>query len=115
MSGSSNQPTDFRRPMILVLSIVLLATFAYFSLKEGQRGEHKMLTNAAGRIGLVMAGLWIAWPSLLRPINWLPPGIAVLGVIAIGVIAARPTLAIVAIPLVGTALFITTIVRSIKP
>ncbi len=74
-----------------------------------------MLANAAGRVGLVMAGLWIAWPSLLRPINWLPPGIAVLGVIAIGVIAARPNLAIVAMPMVGAALFLTTIVRSLKP
>ena len=80
MSGSSNQPTDFRRPMILVFSIVLLTTFAVIFWNEGQRGEHKMLANAAGRVGLVMAGLWIAWPSLLRPINWLPPGIAVLGV-----------------------------------
>ncbi|MGI9466252.1 MAG: hypothetical protein ACR2OA_03925 [Rubripirellula sp.] len=74
-----------------------------------------MLANAAGRVGLVMAGLWIAWPSLLRPINWLPPGIAVLGVIALGVIAARPVLAIAAIPLVGAALFVTTIIRSLKP
>lgn len=74
-----------------------------------------MLANAAGRVGLVMGGLWIAWPSLLRPINWLPPGIAVAGVIALGVIAARPNLAIVAIPLVGTALFVTTIIRGLKP
>lgn len=115
MSGSSNQPTDFRRPMILVFAIVLLTTFAVIFWNEGQRGEHKMLANAAGRVGLVMGGLWIAWPSLLRPINWLPPGIAVLGVIAIGVIAARPVLAVAAIPLVGAALFVTTIVRSLKP
>lgn len=74
-----------------------------------------MLANGAGRVGLVMGGLWIAWPSLLRPINWLPPGIAVACVIALGVIAARPALALVAIPLVGTALFVTTIVRSFKP
>ena len=79
--------------MILVLALVLLTTFAVIFWNEGQRGEHKMLANAAGRVGLVMAGLWIAWPSLLRPINWLPPGIAVLGVIALGVIAARPALA----------------------
>ncbi|MAI72518.1 MAG: hypothetical protein CMM01_16650 [Rhodopirellula sp.] len=115
MSSSPNHPTDFRRPMILVLSIVLLTTFAAICWNEGQRGEHKMLANGAGRVGLVMGGLWIAWPSLLRPINWLPPGIAVACVIALGVIAARPALALVAIPLVGTALFVTTIVRSFKP
>ena len=100
--------------MILVLALVLLTTFAVIFWNEGQRGEHKMLANAAGRVGLVMAGLWMAWPSLLRPINWLPPGIAVLGVIALGVIAARPALAIGAIPLVGAALLLTTIIRSLK-
>lgn len=101
--------------MILVISIILLTTFVVIVWNEGQRGEHKMLANAAGRVGLVMGGLWIAWPSLLRPINWLPPGIAVAGVIAIGVIAARPALALVAIPAIGTLLFVTTIARSLKP
>lgn len=114
MSGSSNAPTDFRRPMILVCAIVLLTTYAVIVWYEGQRGGYKMLANATGRVGLVMAALWIAWPNLRRPINWLPPGIAVAGVIAIGVIAARPALAIVAIPAVGTLLALATVVRGLK-
>jgi len=114
MPSSSNHPTDYRRLMILVCSIVLLATYAVIVFKEGQRGEHKMLANGAGRVGLVMGVLWMAWPNLRRPINWLPPGIAVAGVIAIGMVAARPALAFVAIPAVGTLLVVTTIVRSLK-
>lgn len=100
--------------MILVCAIVLLTTYAVIVWYEGQRGGYKMLANATGRVGLVMAALWIAWPNLRRPINWLPPGIAVAGVIAIGVIAARPALAIVAIPAVGTLLALATVVRGLK-
>ena len=115
MPKSTNESTDYRRLMILVCSIVLLTVYAIIVLQEGQTGDYKMLANACGRIGLVMGVLWIAWPNLQRPINWLPPGIAVAGVIAIGMIAARPHLALVAVPALGTLLAITTIIRRLKP
>ena len=114
MSTSPKHPNDYRRTMILLLSILLLAIFGIMIWYGGRQGSYKMLANATGRIGLVLAALWIAWPSLQRPIRWLPPSIAVAGVIALGVVAAQPRLVLVAVPALCTLLALTTFVRSMK-
>ena len=114
MSTAPKDPNDYHRPMILVCSILLLTCFGVLTWYDGQGGSYKMLANATGRVGLVLAALWIAWPTLQRPIRWLPPGIAVAGVIGIGVIAAQPRLVVVAVPALCTLLALATIVRSLK-
>ncbi|MGI9474952.1 MAG: hypothetical protein ACR2NZ_25700 [Rubripirellula sp.] len=114
MSTEPERPRDYRRTMVLVISIVLLVTFAVVSWRFGNQGSAKFVAAATGRIGLVMAALWLAWPSLRRPASWLPPGFAVIGVVALAVLAAQPRLIVVAIPALGTLLALATVVRSIK-
>ncbi len=63
------------------------------------------------RIGLVFGAIWFAWDSLRRPARWLPPGLAVLGVIALAVVAAQPKLILVALPLFGVVAVLTSVLR----
>ena len=114
MPSKSEMPRDYRRTMVLVISIVLLVTFVVVTWKYKNQGSAKFIAAATGRIGLVMGALWLAWPSLRRPASWLPPGFAVIGVIALGVLAAQPRLIVVAIPVLGTLLALATVIRSIK-
>lgn len=74
-----------------------------------------MVAAATGRIGLVLGALWMAWPSLLRPASWLPPGFAVLGVFVLAVLAAHPRLIVVLLPAFGGLLVFATVVRAMRP
>lgn len=100
--------------LVLIIAIGLLATCAVVTWKYGSQGSAKFVAAATGRVGLVMGALWLAWPSLRRPASWLPPGFAVIGVVALGVLAAQPRLIIVAIPALGTLLALATFIRAIK-
>ena len=114
MNVSPENTSDYRRTLVLVLAIGLLLIYVFVSWRYEQSGSAKFAAAATGRIGLVMAALWLAWPSLQRPAKWLPPGIAVLGVVMLAVLAAQPRLIIVAIPAFGGLLALATFVRSIK-
>jgi len=54
------------------------------------------------RLSLVLGALWLAWPSIRRPAQWLPPGIATIVLVAIGACAVQPRLAFALIPLAGS-------------
>lgn len=54
------------------------------------------------RLALVLAALWIAWPTVRRPAMWLPPGVAAVAVIALGACVVQPRLAIAIFPALGT-------------
>lgn len=114
MSNPPERPQDHRRVLVLVIAIVLLLTYGVVSWRFGNQGSAKFVAAATGRIGLVMGALWLAWPSLRRPASWLPPGFAVIGVVALAVLAAQPRLIIVAIPALGALLALATVVRTIK-
>jgi hypothetical protein len=105
---------DIRRILVLILAIGLLATSALLTFRFGQEGSARFAAAASGRIGLVLGALWLAWPSLQRPSQWLPPGIAVACVVALVVLAAQPRLIVVAIPALGALLALAAVVRSIK-
>lgn len=110
---NSNDSLDPRRALVLALSITLLVG----SLAAGWYGEGgsgNFATSAMGRIGLVLGALWLAWPSLQRPARWLPPGIAVAIVVALGVLAAQPRLIVVAIPAITGLFAVSVIVRSLR-
>jgi hypothetical protein len=113
-----NQPhrntPDIRRIMVLILAIGLLVTCGFLKLRSGPEGWARLAEAASGRIGLVLGALWLAWPSLQRPSQWLPPGIAVACVVALVVLAAQPRLIVVAIPALGALLALAAVVRSIK-
>jgi drug/metabolite transporter superfamily protein YnfA len=98
MSIERGDRNDGRRIAVGAIAVVLLITSALMTFWPGQAGSANFVASASGRIGLVLAALWLAWPSLARPASWLPPGVAVLCVIALVVIATRPQLIVVAIP-----------------
>ncbi len=111
-----NEPrsTDYRRILVLVTAIALLASYAVISWGIGASGSAEFAASATGRMGLMMMALWLAWPSLRRPASWLPPGFAVAGVVALAVLAARPRLIVVAVPAFGVLLALTTFIRAIR-
>ncbi len=109
----SDQPTDHRRTLVAIMAVVLLSgSVAFWWFGEG--GSGTFATAAMGRIGLVLVALWLAWPSLRRPARWLPPGMAVAGVITLAVLAAQPKLMVVVIPAFFGLLTLATIVRVFK-
>lgn len=105
---------DYRRLLVLVVAIGMLATCGFLQWRFGQDGSAKFAAAATGRIGLVLAALWLAWPSLRRPASWLPPGFAIICVVALMVLAAQPRLIIVAIPALGGLLALATVIRTLK-
>jgi hypothetical protein len=114
MNGSQRKPADPRRQLVMIVTIVLLLVSGALSMQFGQTGSARFVATATGRVGLLMAALWLAWPSLRRPASWLPPGFAFLGVIVLAVLAAQPRLIVVAIPAFGTLLALATVLRSFK-
>ena len=114
MSTEGGHSSDVRRHLILALAIGLGVASGMLSWKYGQAGSAKFAAAACGRIALTMAALWLAWPSLRRPAQWLPPGMAVAGVILLAVLAAQPRLVIVAIPAFGLLLALATVIRMSK-
>jgi hypothetical protein len=107
-------PIDYRRAVVGGISALLLIISGY--LKYAGRSS-EFLNGPVGRIGIFMAVLFIAWPSLRRPMSWLPPGIA--GIILIGmmVLAARPRLVTVILPVLAiltTAGFIARIFKKVN-
>ncbi|MCO8120286.1 hypothetical protein NHH03_00960 [Stieleria sp. TO1_6] len=114
MSGSDPfNVSDIRRLMALLLSItMLLLSLAAWWFMSGSSGQ--FAAAACGRIGIVMAALWLAWPSLKRPAKWLPASAPVIGVIALIVIAAQPRLILPAIPIVGGLITLSALARSFR-
>ena len=109
----SEQSFDIRRTLVLVIALVMLAGW-FFAPDASDGNSGKFAGEAMGRIGLVMGALWIAWPSIRRPAQWLPPGMAVGGVVLLGLLAARPTLIAVAIPAVGGLITVAALARMFK-
>ncbi len=106
---------DYRRSLLLVLSIVLLSICGWLLWRYENTGTVKFVAAAAGRIGLVLAALWLAWPTLKRPASWLPPGFAVLGIVLLAILAAQPRSIIVMLPAFGALLALASVVRAMRP
>ena len=110
----ANEVGDSRRTLVLILAVALLLGGASAWWWGGEQGTATFAAAAMGRIGLVMAALLLAWPSLQRPARWLPPGVAVLGVVALGVLAASPRLVIVVVPALSVLIALAAIVRGMR-
>lgn len=108
-----DSPPDYRRLMVLLLGI-LFGACSFAAWWWGAGGSGNFATGAMGRIGLVFVALWLAWPSLQRPASWLPPGMAVGCVVLLAVLAARPRLVMVAVPVFLGLLTLSAIVRTIN-
>ena len=106
--------TDPRRVIVLVLAVVLLVTCGFVTFGHEPSGSTKFLAAATGRIGLVLSALWLAWPSLRRPAQWLPPGFAFLGILMLCVLAAQPRMIFVLVPAFGGLMVLATVVRTLN-
>lgn len=110
----SGAASRLRRRLVLIIAIVLLSVSAGVSWWFGDDSTARFAASGTGRIGLVMAALWLAWPSLRRPAAWLPPGIAVGVVIALAVVAFQPRLIVVVVPAVGLLFTLAAAVRAMR-
>ncbi|OYP34610.1 hypothetical protein CGZ80_14180 [Rhodopirellula sp. MGV] len=88
---------------------VALLSYLFYDTSSGT-----FFSAAFGRVGLVLAALWLAWPSLKKPAKWLPASVPVIGVCAIIVIAAQPRLLIPAIPMVGALITLSTVISAFR-
>lgn len=111
--NESDASSDIRRHLVLLVA-VLMGCASLASWWWGQGGSANFAAGATGRIGLVLGAIWLAWPSLKRPARWLPPGMAVLGVLLIAMLAAQPRLVAVAVPVFALLFAVATVVRSIN-
>ncbi|QDS92297.1 hypothetical protein FF011L_10390 [Roseimaritima multifibrata] len=104
--------TGWRRPLILVLSIVLLAVGAFVRATTDESSGHwNFGTGTLLRLGLTFGALWLAWPSLQRPASWLPAGMPFLMLVGVGVIAAQPRLVVAVVPAIGLLFALSVAVR----
>jgi hypothetical protein len=114
-TDKSNSTTrDYRRTLVLVLSVALLAISGWMVWNYESTGTVKFVASASGRIGLVLAALWLAWPTLKKPASWLPPGFAVLGVLMLAILAAQPRAVVVMLPAFGALLALASFVRAMR-
>jgi len=70
-----------------------------------------VIATGLGRFALVMAALWLAWPVARKPAMWLPPGLAVLALVVLGVCVVHPRAAIALVPLFGALLAFSAVVK----
>lgn len=114
MTKSRINPSELRRIAVLFVAIACLSVCAWLTVRFEQTANVKMLAAATGRIGLIFGALWLAWPTLRRPANWLPPGFAMLGVLFLGVLAVQPRSVLVLAPLLVGLLTLASIVRKFR-
>ena len=110
----------YRRTLTGFLSVFLLITAGTFAMTTwmtdwvGSQSTRDFLIAGMTRIGLVFGAIWLAWDSLKRPARWLPPGLAVAGVIGIVVVAAQPKLILAIVPLLGGLAILSSILRAFR-
>ena len=109
--------SDYRRLTAGLLAAGLLTTAAigyatpWLQNWIGSESTTQFVVSAMTRIGLVLGAIWLAWDSMRRPASWLPPGLAMVGVVGIVVIAAQPKLIFAIVPLLGGLAVLTSVVR----
>ena len=84
------------RPTVGIIAVVLLASAAALWVWPLDWDGYDALLGACVRIGAVMAAIWLAHPQLVKLPLWLPEAVVVVAI----VVALRPKLIIVALPLI---------------
>ena len=111
MLKPKKSPEDPRRWLVLGIAVASL-TGSLLCYWFGNQNASTFLAAALGRIGLVLGALWLAWPSLRKPAQWLPSGAAMICLLALIVLAARPRLVVFVIPAAGLLITLGMFVRS---
>lgn len=117
-SRPGSQPTtpDPTRWFVLFLTVACGGGAVALRFWPGQEtlGDGSMprvIATGLGRFALVMAALWLAWPVARKPAMWLPPGLAVLALVVLGVCVVHPRAAIALVPLFGALLAFSAVVK----
>ena len=114
MNKPQEEPRDYRRTLLLVIAIGLLLVCAIVSWRVEQSGSTKLITAATGRIGLLLCAFVAGLAVVAAAGPMVAPGVAVLGVLTLVVLAAQPRLFVVAIPAFCGLLALATFIRAIK-
>ena len=96
--------SNFRKWLLLVVGVIFLLVGLYFHFLGDRETGSQFASNSVLRIGIVLIALWLALPTLRKPLAWLPPGIVAACLVGIGVIAAQPRLIVVLAPAAGILL-----------
>ena len=84
------------RPTIGIIALVLLASAVLLWLRPLDWGGQQALLAACVRLGAVMSALWLAHPQVSRLPGWIVPTVLVAAI----VVAIRPKLIVIAVPLI---------------
>ena len=83
------------RPTVGIIAIVLIGSAVALWARPLQWDGYAALLGACVRIGAVMAAIWLAHPQLVKLPSWVP-GVVVVAAI---IVALRPKLIFIALPL----------------
>lgn len=104
---------EWRRHALGCIGLMMLGAALTVYLTSSGSGSN-FASAAMARVGAVLIALWIAWPSLKRPAQWLPAGAAIICLVALIVVATQPRLIIPAIPAVVLLITISGFVRAFR-
>ena len=90
------------RPTLAALAIVLLCAGIYLSLAGGDDAFARSLNAACWRVGGLLIAIWIAHPQLA---GW-PAWLYLLLLVAAVMVAIRPRLALILVPLLLVTLWL---------
>jgi hypothetical protein len=106
--GDKQRLWSLRRKLVLAVAVLgaaggLLLPYVWDASGEraADQGRAQVVANSLLRIGIVMFALWLAMPSLRKPMLWVPPGLAALGLVGIAAVAAQPRLLLIMLPALG--------------
>lgn len=102
--------------MILLVGVVSFIGAAaihsgMLSNATNDSGGNDFLANSLLRLGIVFTALWFAMPTISKPLHWLPPGIAAICLIIIGVVAVQPRMLFLVVPVLITIVSYAWIIR----
>ena len=110
---SSDPPPDHRRTIVLVTAILLLmGSGGSWIFGSGSTAAFAAATQL--RVGLVLAALWLAWPSLEKPAQWVPPGVVMMCLMGLVLLAVQPNLRVLIIPAIVGLIAFGVIVKFIR-
>lgn len=114
MPEEPDSKPDVRRTLLLLISLVAMGLGIVLSWRGELESGRIFASASAFRIGVVLFALWLALPSLKKPAQWLPPGMAVLCLVGIMAVAAHPRLILVIAPAIGMLLTLGWVVRMFR-
>ena len=117
----ATEPWSWRRTVVGFLTVICAAGWLYASGRLGGGSDHwsdnasaTATAAAMGRLGLMLAALFVAWPTIQRPMRALPPAVLAGVLVTIGIGCFRPRLLLVLVPVMVVVGGWTTFARRLR-